>query len=473
MRYVDFTIRARDWQDGHFKVEVTQSPLDRMREPEQVSQLPNLVRHLRNLERKRISTPDLRALGKQLAEMLLPPTVREMFFASMAALDPESGLRLRLVLDDLRVANLPWEYLYLSPLKEEHTPYGFLALDARISIVRHEAIPIAPGSVGARLPLKLVVGFASPAQCPRLDLATEREYIAKALDGVASVQVTFVEHLTAERLEVACQGAHMFHFAGHAGFMWQDNGRTAGYGAIFLEDAQGDLSPMPVEQLAQTLRRCGVRVVFLGGCETGRRDGVNAWSGVAPALMRVGIPAAVAMQYAIYDEAAIAFAHRFYAALSAGLSLDEAVTAGRLAILGRGKEAGTEWGVPVLYMRSSDGVIFPEMAADPSLEAFRHAQRVHVSQQVRQLRDRLTGIEVGQAPHTTLEVTQEIGRVAPGGEALGARIESIAAGVIHAIQKVEHIGPGGKLTGISLRRTGDRSAQALQPDEARVLRRER
>ncbi|MDW8071970.1 MAG: CHAT domain-containing protein [Anaerolineae bacterium] len=468
MRYVDFTIRARDWEDGHFKVEVTQSPLDRMREAELVSQPPNLARYLRNLERKRISTTDLRTLGTQLADMLLPPAVREMLFASMATLDPESGLRLRLVLDDLRVANLPWEYLYLSPLRAEDTPYGFLALDARISIVRHEAIPIAPGSVGARLPLKLVVGFASPAQYPRLDLTTERAYIAQALDGVASVQVTFVEHLTATRLEASCQGAHMFHFAGHAGFMWQDSGRTTGYGAIFLEDEQGELSPMPVEQLAQTLRRCGVRVVFLGGCETGRRDGVNAWSGVAPALMRVGIPAAVAMQYAIYDEAAVAFARRFYAALSVGLSLDEAVTAGRLAILGRGNEADVEWGVPVLYMRSGDGVIFPEMAADPSLEAFRHAQRIRISQQVRELRDRLTGVEIGQAPHTAMEVAQEIGSVAPGGEALGARIESLAAGVIHAIQKVEHIGPGGRLTGIRLCRT---EGQAAQP-KANVPRRE-
>ncbi len=456
MQYVDFTIRARDWQDGRFKVEVTQSPLDRMREPELVSQPPALARHLRNLERKGIAAADLRLLGRQLADMLLPPTVREMFFASVAALDQNSGLRLRLVLDDLRVANLPWEYIYLSPLREENTPYGFLALDTRVSIVRHEAIPIAPGSVGAQLPLKLVVGFAAPSQFPRLNLAAEREYIAKALDGVASIQVTFVEHLTAERLESACQGAHMLHFAGHAGFMWQDNGRSSGHGAIFLEDEQGDLSPLPVEQLAHTLRRCGVRVVFLGGCETGRRDGVNLWSGVAPALMRVGIPAAVAMQYTIYDEAAIAFARRFYLALSIGLSLDEAVTAGRLAILNRGEREDVEWGVPVLYMRSRDGVIFPEMAADPALEPLRHTQRVRITQRVRELRDRLTGVELGEAPHTTMEVAQEIGTLAPGGEALGARIESLAVGVVHAVQKVDWIGPGGKLTGISLRWPGNR-----------------
>ena len=63
---------------------------------------------------------------------------------------------------------------------------------------------------------------------------------------------------------------------------------------------------------------------------------MNVWSGVAPALMRAGIPGAVAMQYEVYDDSATAFARRFYQSLAAGLSLDEAVAAGRLAILNAG-----------------------------------------------------------------------------------------------------------------------------------------
>ena len=454
MRYVDFTIRARDWQDGQFKVEVTQSPLDRMREPECVTHPVALTRLLRNLERKHTTSRDLRSLGMALSNMLLPRMVREMLLASLASVDCDCGLRLRLVLDDLRVANMPWEYVFLSPLNGEECPYGFLALDPRISIVRHEAIPILPGSVAARLPLKLVVGFASPAQFPKLDLAAEREYIEKALDGVEEINVTFVEHLTMSSLESACHGAHMFHFAGHGSFVWEDGGQTCGSGLIFLEDAGGDTLPFPVEKLALTLRGAGVRMVFLGGCETGRRDGVNAWSGVAPALMRVGIPAAVAMQYAVFDDAAIAFARRFYQALSAGLSLDEAVVAGRLSILNLGGENDAEWGVPVLYMRSGDGVVFPEMAADPSLERLRSGQRVKVSQRVRELRDRLTGVDVADAPRSGLEVNQEIAAVATGGEALGARIENLASGVIRADQKVDWVGAGGRVTGVNVHRLG-------------------
>jgi hypothetical protein len=454
MRYVDFTIRARDWQDGQFKVEVTQSPMDRMREPETVSHVADLARPLRNLERKHITSRELRSFGMALSQMLLPRTVREMLLSSLASLGQDCGLRLRLVLDDLRVANAPWEYIYLSPVNGDDGPYGFLALDPRISIVRHEAFPIAPGSVEAQLPLRLLVGFASPNQFPQLDLAAEREYIEKALDGVEGMQITFVEHLTVPKLEAACHGADMFHFAGHGSFMWEDSGKTCGSGVIFLEDEHGDTAPFSVEKLALTLRSAGVRVVFLGGCETGRRDGVNTWSGIAPALMRVGIPAAVAMQYAVFDDAAVAFARRFYQALSVGLSLDEAVAAGRLAILNRGCRDDVEWGVPVLYMRAGDGVVFPEMAADPSLEGLRNGQRVKVSQRVRKLRDHLTGVEVAHAPRAGLEINQDIGGVASGGAALGARIETAAAGVIRADQKVDWVGAGGKVTGVSVQRLG-------------------
>ena len=33
MQYADFTIRARDWNEGHFLVEVLDSPTGQMRTP--------------------------------------------------------------------------------------------------------------------------------------------------------------------------------------------------------------------------------------------------------------------------------------------------------------------------------------------------------------------------------------------------------------------------------------------------------
>jgi len=49
-------------------------------------------------------------------------------------------------------------------------------------------------------------------------------------------------------------------------------------------------------QFGINLRGNSVRLAVLGGCETGRRDGVNAWSGIAPALIKQQIPAAIANQ---------------------------------------------------------------------------------------------------------------------------------------------------------------------------------
>jgi hypothetical protein len=449
MHYTDFTVRARDWQEGSFKVEVTQSPMDRMRQPESSGYPAALARPLRSLERKRVRADQLQSLGRHLADMLLPPAVRAMLTTSLAATGPGQGLRLRLVLDDLRVANLPWEYLYLPGVQRGDGLDGFLALDPRLSLVRHEAIPMLAGSVAARWPLKLVVGFSAPKDTPQLDLNAERTVIEEALAGVHGVEVVWVEHLTVPRLEAACQGAHLFHFAGHGGFIWEDN-QQQGAGVLYLEEPDGQPLPFPVDHLALTLRAAGVRVVVLGGCDTGRRDGVNAWSGVAPALMRVGIPATVAMQYAVYDDAAVAFARRFYQALAAGLTLDEAMLAGRLAILNLRQPGELDWGVPVLYMRSADGMVFPEMAADPALEALRQKQRVTVRQRASELHDEMTGLQVNQAPDAGVEVDQEIEQLAPGGAAVGARIERLAGGRIQTEQRVRVIGQGGRLLGVRI-----------------------
>jgi hypothetical protein len=71
------------------------------------------------------------------------------------------------------------------------------------------------------------------------------------------------------------------------------------------------------------------------------------------------------MQYAVYEEHAIEFAKAFYANLAAGLSLDEAMAAGRSAMYAltckkQDQEGFLEWGIPVLYSRLTDGQLFPE-----------------------------------------------------------------------------------------------------------------
>jgi pyruvate/2-oxoglutarate dehydrogenase complex dihydrolipoamide acyltransferase (E2) component len=90
-----------------------------------------------------------------------------------------------------------------------------------------------------------------------------------------------------------------------------------------------------------------------------------AFSGTAATLVRRGIPAVVAMQYQITDEAAIEFSRAFYEALADGWPVDAAVTDARVAV---SMDSMLEWGTPVLYMRSPDGRLFDISTEAPSLE---------------------------------------------------------------------------------------------------------
>jgi WD40 repeat protein len=65
------------------------------------------------------------------------------------------------------------------------------------------------------------------------------------------------------------------------------------------------------------------------------------------------------MQYEITDEAAIEFSRSFYEALADRLPVDAVVAEARTAIK---MGSALEWGTPVLYMRSEDGLIFDVLA---------------------------------------------------------------------------------------------------------------
>jgi len=73
--------------------------------------------------------------------------------------------------------------------------------------------------------------------------------------------------------------------------------------------------------------------------------------------MRRGIPAVVAMQYEISDEAAVTFAKGFYTAIAAQHPVEQAVTRARRAVKVARRNT-LEWATPVLYLRSPQGAVF-------------------------------------------------------------------------------------------------------------------
>jgi hypothetical protein len=465
MRYQDMVVEAAgatlertpDKQRiGRFAVRVLSSPAGEMKPEEAVAvgyDDKQLQLTLQQLENRSLDRAGLVALGRLLALLLLPPTqagaatgVRDLLADSLDQVGPDHGLRLRLRLPS-QLAALPWEYMYVERAGGGDGLDGFLALDPRVAIVRHEALP-APDSLPlASGPIKVVAALASAEGLPTLDLAKEQADLAQAFGGQAGVEPVFLADATLDEILAAIPGAEIFHFAGHGTFKRQMGdlpGTYTGAGALALYDQEVD-----AEQLGINLRGNGVRVAVLGGCETGRRDGVNVWSGVAPALVKQQIPAVVANQFPIKDVCAIAFSKQFYGALVGGLPLERAVAAGRIAAF-NADEQGRDWGVPVLYLRDADGQLFGGAADEAVRSNAAAAARAVIDVRVQTVAagGKVLGANVGQLTKGILDVTVVVGTAA--GEVTGAAIDTMTGGEANVKTSVDTVADGGSVTGATI-----------------------
>ena len=328
--------------------------------------------------------------GKLLADLLLPEYARKLFEKSLDLLGDGEGLRLRLRLEEELVA-LPWEYMYIQDTHGERTLSGFLALNPRISIVRHEPLEIPAEGFRSANKRRIVVAMATPqpySDYPKLaDLPNEQKLIKEALNCVAGVDVVYLppyrghyeDDIPGARVEdltrALKQTTDIFHFSGHGEFTRELGPRgesVIGQGFIILAGDNNQAEPLPADDLRKLLSGRGIRLVILGACETGGRDTFNAWNSVAASLLRGEIPVVIAMQFSIYSDLSTAFMDALYESLVAGLTIDEAVALGRVAIRAKaldGRKDVRDWGVPVLYLRTPGGRVFEAVTDKEALQA--------------------------------------------------------------------------------------------------------
>ena len=162
---------------------------------------------------------------------------------------------------------------------------------------------------------------------------------------------------------------HILHVVGHGHF---DEQRQMG--GLLLEDKQGSaqfVSPQNLGTLLYDHR--SLRLAFLNACEGARANQYDLFTGMAQQLVQKGMPAVIAMQAPITDEAAITLSHEFYKALTANYPVDAALAEARKAIYGQGNRL--EWGKPTLFMRTSEGHLFDvaEREMRPDYNATRQA----------------------------------------------------------------------------------------------------
>jgi hypothetical protein len=357
-------VRAADGE--RFCVQVMASPVGEQEEEEEVRVPPDLAQQLVALDARRLGgqRSELIALGRRIGDLLLPPKAREFFTNSLARLSAAQGLRLRIKCGAVELDAVPWEFAYverdLAGGGDALGLRGFLVGDSRVSVVRYEvcsqlAVPVQGRRAGWRL--LAVPCEPEDRRTPGQPLQVDQELknLREAIDGVGGLEMLVCRPATREALQrVLLDGTEIFHFSGHGEFMTPAHGGAPSAHLILQRD-DGASDPWEVDALARSLASKGIRLAVLAACQSARTDGRNKWAGVAPSLVRAGIPVVIGMQYSVYDASAVAFSKMLYLALSRVGTIDEAMAEARGAILNLNLQTGRDFATPVLYMRIAEG----------------------------------------------------------------------------------------------------------------------
>ncbi len=101
-----------------------------------------------------------------------------------------------------------------------------------------------------------------------------------------------------------------------------------------------------------------LRLLSLATCESAKSDSLRAFLGIAPQIVRRGVPIVVAMQYSCPISTAETYLEDFYTAVAAHRPVDWAVQHARNTISIKKGLDNREFATPVLYMRATDGNLF-------------------------------------------------------------------------------------------------------------------
>lgn len=313
-----------------------------------------LQEHLDRLRKDR-TDESLRDLGKLLYAGLFSPEVSDHLKKHVGL--GSKGVRLRLRFKDVpHLAALPWEFLHGGD------DLDFLTSRSHVALVR-DLSPEEPAKLPrTRPPLKLLIAWATPQDLAWLEVDDEVKAIEAALaPSVASgrVNIRKLPHATLDMfIKFVQEGYDLIHFIGHGGV-------KDGIGVLYFEDEDGDAVSMTQDELVTLLREAPTftdktpKLAILDACRTAETGDIEGSLGLAAALVtKARLPATVGMGYPITGDAAAIFSKAFYETLVRHGQVDYAVAIGRKTLFTRMGPDKRDWGIPRLYTRTREGIIF-------------------------------------------------------------------------------------------------------------------
>ena len=301
---------------------------------------------------------EMKDFGALLFQEAVSGPVRDFYQKCQAQADRDgAGMRLRLTLDQ-SVDDLPWEFLVLND--------DFMALNPRSPVVRYIAGAASCSLVKVEYPLRLLIVIAKPSDEVPLDTDAEKDSITAALKPLTDqgvVHLTFIEgNNTWKKLMDALlpNRTHILHFIGHGTFDEKNN-----EGVLIMADEDGKTELVDSERLRVLVQgRSRLALIVLNSCLGTQGGDAQPFSSVAAGLVKSGIPAVIAMQFEISDEAAREISETFYTSLSLNMPVDAALTEARRRIFLSNRNS-LEWATPILYMQVPDGQLFEFKGARP------------------------------------------------------------------------------------------------------------
>ncbi len=295
---------------------------------------------------------DPREFGEELFRCLFGNGAEPLYRqARVDAANARMDLRVRLSEEIPALRSVPWEFIR-DPEEGQFLTKSDTPLVRFIRLGRPlETLRIDP-------PLR-ILGVTSNPSDARLDIDHEIEGLERITaelqaSGVLTLDWLHQPSFSDLQTRLAEGEWHVFHFIGHGHFDADVN-----QGLLYLvEGAKQESAPMMAEALGDLLSdHPTFRLCVLNSCSGARGEGDDAFSSTAATLIQRGLPAVIAMQFKVGNNAAIRFAERFYADLVRGIPIDRGVLNARKALFGTDPRS-LEWGTPVLHMRSPDGLLF-------------------------------------------------------------------------------------------------------------------
>lgn len=327
------------------------------------------------------------AFGKGKGEKIRTAFERSYDYLRKRKQDGEDiGLKLYLEFyPEVRILNsLPWEFLYMPLGKED----GRFLAGEETELILTRFVPEKDTNIIAEKgeqKLKILAVLSQPTELDNVDA----ESLIASLKNTPHIDFLLLEHPTSDSLEKKINefSPHILHFIGHG-----DSGKLAlikDEQTLKEEKAENELRKAqgkPEKKISEAhwvdskdfrgfLRKNPPRVVFLHACKGDTtvylERSIQSFNSTARDLAyHTTIPAVIAMQYEISNDAAETFATNFYQQIREGRNIDEAVTIAR-NVLGKksllpGRQTWDDrsFGTPVIYLQSKGHIIDPPPSDD-------------------------------------------------------------------------------------------------------------